>query len=532
MHPQPYDLLITGAQVIDGTGAPRRREDVAVRDDTIVAVGDLSQSAAGRTLDGTGLVLSPGFIDMHTHSDRTLLVDPGADSKVRQGVTTELIGNCGSSPTPCLGIIADEENELFARYGMTRAWTSMGEYLAALEDRGLGINVAALVGHRPIRKVAMGGSLMRAPTVDETATMQRLVHEALDQGAVGLSTGLIYPPSSYSDTDEIVAVSKEVGASGRIYASHIRNEGLRLEAAVDEAIEVGRRTGARVQISHHKASDPRVWGLVQTTLATIDRANQGGTEVDFDQYPYRASSTNLAARLPQWTHEGGFRAMADRLRDADQRARILCEMSDGSGGGIGGGITWDDVLIANCRGDRTLDGKTVGQIARERGADPAATALDILLTSGCEVGAIFFSMSEDDIRTVMRHPRMMVGSDSSSVVIGGKTQEGKPHPRAYGTFVRILGHYARDEGVLTLEEAIHKMSGAPAAKLRLADRGRVAVGMKADLVLLNPATVRETATFEQPHQYPEGIELVVVNGRITIERGEQTGALAGRVLRA
>jgi N-acyl-D-amino-acid deacylase len=528
--PTGYDVVFKSATLIDGTGAPRRTADVAVRDDAVAAVGRIDGAGAGRAVDASGLVLAPGFIDMHSHSDWTLLIDPQAESKVRQGVTTEVIGNCGSAPTPCEGAVLEEQRQRFGRYGVEVTWRSMGEYLDRIESEGVGINVVALAGHAAIRKAAMGYE-MRAPDQHELEAMRRSVEEALEGGAIGLSTGLIYPPSSFAQTDEIVELARPVGAAGKIYASHIRNEGEQLLEAVREAIQIGRESGASVEISHHKASGRRAWGLVHQSLELIDAARAEGLPVDFDQYPYRASSTGLAAMLPSWAHEGGASAMAARIRDPKGRADLLEDLNRQQSTGIGRGIGWDNVLIADCRGDRSLDGKTIAEIATERNADPAETVLYVLLTSECEVGTIYFSMDEEDVRTVMRHPVMMVGSDSRSLTIGGRSEEGKPHPRTYGAFVRILGQYVRDEAVINLEEAIGKMSGRPAEKLGLADRGKIEVGKRADLVLFDAARVRETATFANPHRYPEGIQMVLLNGRVVVDGDRHTGALPGRVLR-
>jgi N-acyl-D-amino-acid deacylase len=525
-----YDLLIASATLVDGTGAPGRRAGVAVQNDTIVGVGDLPSEGAGRVVDGSGLVLAPGFIDMHAHSDRTLLVDPTAQSKVRQGVTTEVIGNCGSSPTPCIGAVLEEERARFGRWGIEVSWRTMGEYLDTLSDRGVGINVVALVGHGAVRKAAMGYA-MRAPDAAELTAIRRHVAESMAGGAFGMSFGGIYPPSNYAATEELIEASREVAAAAGIYACHMRNERERLLEAVEESIRIGRESGASVEISHHKASSPKVWGLVKESLKLIEAARAEGVDVNVDQYPYRASSTNLNAMMPGWAHEGGLGELAKRLDHPTERARILDDLRSDNPSGTGANLTPNDILVASCRTDRSLDGKTIAQIAEARGADPHETILDVLLANECDIAAIYFSMSEDDVRYVMRHPLMTVGSDATSMVIGGKSGEGKPHPRTYGTFARILGQYVRDEGVLTLEEAVAKMTGRCAAKLGLVDRGTVEVGKKADLVLFSAERIRETATFEQPHQYAEGVELVVLNGRIVVDGAEHTGALSGRVLR-
>jgi N-acyl-D-amino-acid deacylase len=502
-----YDLLIMDATVVDGTGAPGHRASVAVRDDVVVAVGDLPGDTAGRVIDGSGLVLAPGFIDMHTHSDRTLLVDPAAESKVRQGVTTEVIGNCGMSPTPAIGAVAEEERTRLGRWGVELTWRTLAEYLDTLAQNGVGINVVALVGHGAVRKAAMGYA-MRAPDAEELTAIRRFMAESMAGGAFGMSFGGIYPPSNYAQTDELIEAAKEVAAAGGIYACHMRNERERLIEAVQESIRIGQESGAAVQISHHKASSPRVWGKVRDSLRLISEANASGLDITVDQYPYRASSTNLNAMIPPWAHEGGLSAMARRLDDPEQRARILADLRSEQPSGTGANLSPSDILVASCRTDRSLDGKTVAEIASARTADPYETICDILLANECDIGAIYFSMSEDDVRYVMQHPLMMVGSDSTSMVIGGKSAEGKPHPRTYGTHARILGQYVRDEGVISLEEAVAKMTGRCARKLGLADRGTVEIGKKADLVLFSAQRVRETATFQEPHQYAEGIELV------------------------
>jgi N-acyl-D-amino-acid deacylase len=406
----------------------------------------------------------------------------------------------------------------------------MGEYLATLQGQGLGINVAALVGHGTVRRAAMGYA-MRAPTSAELADMRRMVATSLAEGAVGMATGLIYPPGTYSETEELIELCRPVADAGAIYASHMRNEGLGLLEATAEAIRIGRESGASVQISHHKASSPRAWGLVNQSLPMIDQANADGVRVDFDQYPYTASSTSLGAVLPAWAHEGGWPALEQRLRDPSQRQRIAEETVAARRKAFAEGLGWDGVLVASSRLQPEVEGRTIAELANERGRDPVETVLDLLLTGQGDVGAIYFSMCEDDVRTVMRHARMMVGSDSASAAPYGPLRQGKPHPRGYATFARILGHYVRDEKVLSWEQAVHKMAFRASQKLGLRDRGSIRVGNYADLVLFDPHTVRGNATFTDPHQFPTGISHVIVNGRIVVANGEHTGALPGRVLR-
>lgn len=528
---QRFDWLVSDATVLDGTGRPRFRADVGVRGDRIVAIGDLDRADARATIDARGRMLAPGFVDMHSHSDRTLLINPRAEAGVRQGVTLQVIGNCGMSVAPLTEAMVAEEVRSFARWtDYTPAWRSMGDYLRTLDDQGLGINVAALVGHGTLRRAALGHA-MRAPTASELADMRRLVSAALADGAVGMATGLIYPPGTYSQIDELIELSRPVADAGGVYASHIRNEGLGLLEATAEAIRIGRESGASVQISHHKASGPRAWGLVNRSLAMIDEANDGGVQVDFDQYPYTASSTGLGTLVPSWAHEGGWPALEQRLRDPEQRSRVKQDAIERRRASYTDDLAWDRVLIASCGAEPLAEGRTLAQLASDRGADAVDVALDLLLAADGDVGAIYFSMCEDDLRTVMRHPRMMVGSDSASVAPYGPLHRGKPHPRGYGTFARILGHYVRDLAVLAWEEAVHKMAFRASQKLGLTDRGAIQVGNYADLVLFEPEAVGETATYADPHQFPRGISHVFVNGRMVIQDGEHTGVLAGRVLR-
>lgn len=527
---ESIDLLIRGATVLDGAGTPRFRADVAIRSDRIVALGDLAHRQAGRTIDAAGAMLAPGFIDLHSHSDRTLLVDPRAESKVRQGVTTEVIGNCGMSSAPLIGEALAEERQKLERYGLEPDWRTVAQYLHRLEEHGVGLNVVALVGHGTVRRAVMGHA-MRPPDAGELATMRRLVDEAVRDGAAGLATGLIYPPGCYAATDEIVELARPVGERGGIYATHLRNEGVKLLEALAEAVAIGRGASVSVEVSHHKASGPRAWGLVRQSLARIEEANRQGLKVDFDQYPYTAASTGLSAVLPDWAHEGGAAALVERLRDPETRAKVAADVRARRATSFGEDLGWDQVLVADSRADRSFDGRTIAEIAAQRGADPVETIFDLLIANAGDVGCVFFTMCEEDVQTVMRHPLMMVGSDSAARAADGPLHEGKPHPRGYGTFPRILGRYVRELGVLTWEDAIRRMSGRPAAKLGLRERGTIRPGNFADLVLFDPLRVRDTATYADPHRYPEGIRAVIVNGRVALEDGQRNANLAGRVLR-
>ena len=526
------DLKISGAEVMDGTGSAGTRTDVGVRDDRIVAIGDLSREHAGRSLHAAGKVLAPGFIDMHSHSDWRLWENRRAESKIRQGVTTEVVGNCGFSPAPVVPEFRDDLRgfALHVPPGMDFTWPTFDAYLSALDRDGLSLNVAHLVGHGTLRIAAMGFA-RRAPMPNELATMRALLAEAMDEGAFGLSTGLIYAPGSYSTTDEIVEVARAAARGRGFYASHMRGEGATLLEAVREAITVGREADMPVQISHLKAAGRPNWGKVAEALALIDAARADGLDVLADAYPYTASSTSLRTLLPDWALEGGVDAMLARLTDSGGRAKIREAVTSTRGESMSLRVGWDNVMIVGTTKRRDAEGRRLAQIAAERKLDPVDAMLELLVDEGGRAGVILFQMDEGDVRRALAHPAVMVGSDGSSLAPTGPMAASKPHPRSYGTFPRVLGRFARDERALSLPQAVHKMTGMPARRLGLRDRGVVRVGARADLVVFDPRRVIDVATFEEPHRYPEGIEHVVVNGRFVIKDGEHTGSLPGRVLR-
>lgn len=501
----PYDLLIAGGTVVDGTGAPRYRADVAVRDGRIALVSrtPIAHERAARVIDATGLVVAPGFIDLHAHLDPLLRL-PGAESAVRQGVTTALGGPDGGAPLP------------------------LAPYLDSARALGLGLNVAFLAGHNTIRERVMGEA-NRAPTDAELARMKRLVGEAMADGAWGLSTGLKYIPGAYSTTDEVVALATVAADSGGIYTSHLREEGLGLIESVGEAIEIGRRADIPVVLTHHKAVGKPMWGASARTLAMIDSANAAGIDVMADQYPYTATYTGIGVLVPAWAMADGDSAFEARLavpalRDSIMAGIVFNILNDRGGGDL------RRVQLARVSWDRTLEGKTLHDWAERRGLAPtpetgAALVVEALRNGGAS--AIYHVLDEGDVERIMRHPRTMIASDGRLVRPG----EGHPHPRWYGTFPRVLGVYVRERRVLDLENAVHKMTGMPAARLGLADRGHVAEGMAADLVVFDPATVADRSTFEAPHQYPVGIPYVLVNGVAVVEGGRFTDRRAGVVLR-
>ena len=513
-------VIIRNVDVLDGSGSPSFRADIGLEGDRIADIGDLTAAAAATIIDGTALAAAPGFIDMHSHSDFTLPINPRAESKVRQGVTTEVIGMCGSSPAPFDPVSGERMMAIHPH--LPWEWNTFADYHEFLRRQGLSVNVIPLVGHGTVRGKTVGLA-DRLATCEEMAAMRRLMAQAMDEGAWGMSTGLIYAPSSYASTDELVELSRIPAGCGGFYFSHVRGEGETLLEAISEAIEIGERASLPVQIAHLKAPEPEYWSLLNQVLALIEDARARGIDVAADRYPYIASSTGLSASLPRWAHDGGPRVLLERLGRPDARQRILADLDARS-------PLWDKTVIAHSPNCPELEGLSVAEIADQRGTDPSETALDILLEAEARVSVIRFGMSEDNLRAVLSHPAVMIGSDGSARLPDGPLGEGKAHPRNYGTFPRVLGKYVRQEGVLSLPEAVHKMSGLPAARLGLSDRGRLEKKLKADLVLFNPETVCDKATFTDPYQYPVGIEYVFVNGQAVITPEGHTGALPGRIL--
>jgi N-acyl-D-amino-acid deacylase len=525
-----FQVVLAGGLVVDGTGGRAYAADVGLRDGRIAAIGALGTAGAGERVDVRGLAVAPGFIDMHTHSDLSLLVRPGGDSKIRQGVTTEVIGNCGFSPAPVTDASVGAVRELHGFFGsfvrdLGWQWRGYRDFAAALEAGGLALHVAPLVGHVTLRTTVMGYA-QRPPTADELGALKRLVREALGDGCFGLSTGLVYPPGAYADTEELVELATVVGEVGGLYASHIRGEGHSLLRAVAEALEIGERARVPVQISHHKAAFRPYWGRIRHALRLSEWAVERGQDVSFDVYPYTAGSAPLTQIVPDWAHEGGLPALLGRLRAPGTRARLAAEVA-------AQGREWDQTIVSWMpEGPGKADeGRTMAEIAGRRGLDPVEALFAVLEDSAARAVMVHFVMSEDDVRAVMRHPLAMWGSDGLVLAPEGPLGEGKPHPRCYGTYPRVLGHYVREVGLLSLEEAVHKASYRPAEKLGLRAKGRVQVGADADLVVFDPATVRDEATYAAPHTFPTGIRHVLVAGELAVREGRLTGIRAGRVLR-
>ncbi len=503
--PSPrYDILITGGSVIDGTGSPSRRADIGIKGDRIVAVSaaTIARTEAALVIDATGRTVTPGFIDLHAHLDPLLRL-PLAESALRQGVTTGLGGPDGGSPLP------------------------LGPYLDSARRLKVGINVAFLAGHNDIRRTVMGMSDAR-PTADQLARMKGLLATAMHDGAFGLSTGLLYLPGTYSDIDEVVALAQVAADSGGIYTSHLRKEGIGLLDGVAEALEIGRRARIPVVLTHHKAVGQMMWGKSVETLAMVDSARRAGTDVMIDQYPYTATHTGIGVLVPSWAMAGGREAMEKRLavpamRDSVMRGIVQNILTDRGGGDI------SRVQFARVTWDKSLEGKTLADWARRRNLEPtpevgATLVLEAMSNGGAN--AIYHVLDEGDVRRIMVSPHTMIASDGRLSQPG----EGHPHPRAYGTFPRVLGEYVRQQKLMSFETAVFKMTGMPAKRLGLRDRGVLREGGFADVVIFDPAAIRDAATFIDPHQYPVGIETVLVNGVIAVESGRPSGVRAGRVL--
>ncbi|MGE3267222.1 MAG: amidohydrolase family protein [Chloroflexota bacterium] len=523
-----FDLVLRGGRVLDGSGNVDVRADVAVQNGKIAAIGQLRAAEAGEVVDVTGLTVCPGFIDAHCHSDALPFASDPLPAKILQGVTTEVNGNCGSTAFPLLPETADLLKEHQAGLFADTPWDWMraSEFFASLERVGPVSNIAQLVGHGALR-VAAFGFQNRPPTDDELKTMRRLLSESLEDGAVGLSSGLIYSPGFYSQTQELVALAEVMRGSGRPYSSHVRGETATLFQAHAEAIEIGEKNGIPVQHSHLKAAGQANHGHAGELLALLEQARDRGVEVTGDAYPYDAGSTRMAALLPPWSQEGGRDLLLERLTVPSERVRIKQDFREGIPGweNLAGAGGWARVRVASVENNPQYLGKSIQEIADDGGKDPVDALCDVLLEERGRPTIVVTMMEESDVRQILAHPLVMIGSDAIIT-------RGKPHPRTWGTYPRVLGHYARDIGIFSQAEAVRKMTSLPAQKFGLWDRGLLRPGLAADLVVFDPATVLDTATYAEPEQAPAGMPHVIVNGQFAVRYGQYTGARAGQVLRA
>ena len=521
-------LLIKNTTVYDGTGSEGYSADILIDGERIAKIAPGIKAEGARVINAKGLAAAPGFIDIHAHSEYSLLAEPAAPSKVMQGVTTEVSGNCGLSAAPLMGEAKDARVKELAELGIEPVWEDFGGFFKLMEDARPAVNFATYCGHGNLRASVIGYA-DREPSEAELARMESLLDDAMKAGALGLSTGLIYPPGVYSKTEELVRLAKVAARRGGVYTSHMRSEGARVIEAIEEAVRIGREAGIPVQISHLKTAGPPNWQKIHSILETVEAARGGGVEVTADRYPYTASSTDLDAILPAWAYEGGAATELARLNDPATRDKlrdeVLVQHPDPE--------YWSRVMIASVitQKNRELEGKTLAQAAKMRAQEPVDALMDILVEEEVRAQAIYFSMSEDNLQTFLRQPWMMIGSDSTARGVSGVTRQGKPHPRGFGSFPRVLGRYVREEGTLTLPQAVKKLSAMQADKLGLTGRGYLKEGYFADVVIFDPAAVSDAATYEDPYRFPVGIHYVLVNGEPAVEEGVQTKARAGKVLK-
>ena len=524
-----FDILIKNGLIIDGSGAQAFKKDIGIIGDKIVAIDDLKSSTADVIIEAENLVVSPGFIDIHTHTDIGLFVNSNAESKIHQGVTTEVSGNCGDSPFPLNDVDFRElDKTIFERYGIHITWKDTSGFLRRLEEQKISINYATFTGHGTLRSYVMGKNDVQA-TPEQLQKMKDVLERSMADGSFGLSTGLEYAPGSYSSTTELIELNKIVSRNGGIHATHIRSEDDHVEEAIQEALQICRQAEVSTQISHLKACNYANWHKIDHVLEMIHTAADSGLAVSADRYPYIAYSTGLTMFLPLWSRQGSTEEILSRLQDKALTKEIE-DYAEDKGQRIGG---WDRVVISSCflEKNKIWEGKSVQACANELSTPPFEFIRNILLEEKNRVDIVGFGMDENNLKKVLSSSLVMIGSDGTAVAPHGKLAEGKPHPRYYGTFPRVLGRYARDEKLFELTTAVKKMTSMPAAKLGLHQRGLIAKDYFADLVLFNPETVIDHASFVDPHHFPSGIEYVVVNGRITVKNGKHTGAQAGSVLR-
>jgi N-acyl-D-amino-acid deacylase len=528
-----YDLLIRNGQVFDGTGSTGVSHAVAVRGDRIVAIGPLPDARARLEIDAKGLAVAPGFINMLSWADEPLLVDGRSQSDIRQGVTLEVFGE-GWSMGPLNARMKEEQVTGQGDLKYAVAWSTLGEYLEGLERKGISPNVASFVGATTVR-IHEVGYADRAPTPDELSRMKELVRQAMREGALGVGSSLIYAPAFYAKTPELIELAKAAGEFGGMYISHMRSEGARLLEAIDELIQIAREAKVPAEIYHFKAAGRDNWNKTDAAIARIEAARREGLRITADIYTYPAGATGLNATMPPWVQEGGYEAWVARLKDPAIRARVKREMATPTDQweNFFTGAGADGILLSGLKSEalKPLTGKRLSEVARMRGRSPEDTIMDLVIEDGSRVEAVYFLMAEDNLRKKLRLPWVSFASDSGSMAPEGVFLRSNPHPRGYGNFARWLGRYVRDERLVPLEEAIRRLTSLPAGNLGLNERGRLAAGLFADIVVFDPATIQDHATFEKPHRYATGVRHVFVNGVHVLREGEHTGATPGRVVR-
>ena len=530
----PFDLVIENGHIVDGTGSPWYAADVGIRGGRIAAIGHLAGEAATRRVNAGGNVVAPGFIDMLGQSELTILVNPHLPSKIFQGITTEITGE-GGSVAPLNDAIIAANHVTYEHYGLKPDWRTLTQYFARLEKQGLGINLATYVGATQVRRMVLG-DVDRAPSATELEQMKQLVRTAMEEGAVGVSTSLQYAPAPYASTEELIALASEASKYGGVYATHMRSEGAGIFDAIDEAVRIGREAKIPVEIWHLKAAGKPQWGWMPDIVLKIDQARASGVDVSANTYAYPAWFNDMSAFIPPWAHDGGIKKMVERLKDPAMRKRIRKDL-------LTPDASWDNewqeipgpeaILIAVVANPKLLplQGKNLAQVAKERGKDPIDTLMDILIEDNGFTYNAVFGMSEPDVALALQQPWTSVCNDSQGTAPDGILGKEHPHPRAYGTFPRILRKYVREEHTLTLEDAIRKFSALPAQRMRLTDRGVLKEGMWADIVVFDPSMIRDVATFEDPNHLSAGMQYVLVNGVPVIADGNATDALPGKVLR-
>jgi len=532
--PQGFDVVIRNGHIIDGTGSPWYSGDIGIRSGHIAAIGNLSAASAKRTIDANGLTVAPGFIDMLGQSELTILVDPRLPSKIFQGITTEITGE-GTSVAPQTDATIAEDRLEYEHYNIKPDWKTFAEYFARLEKQGMGINLASYVGATQVRRVAIGNA-DRAATSAELEQMKSLVRQAMQEGARGVSTSLEYAPAPYASTEELIALAAESAKLGGIYSTHMRNEGDGIMTALEETTRIAREAHTPVEIWHIKVAGVRNWGHMPEVVKFVDDARASGLDIEADTYAYTAWNNSLSAFIPPWAHDGGDQKLMERLKDPTTRARIRKDMMTPS-------TSWDNewqeipgpeaILVASVLNPdlRPMQGKRISEIAKSWNKDPIDTICDLLVQDHAATDVSVFGMQESDVELALRQPWVSIDNDSSGTSPEGILGQEHPHPRAYGTFPRVLGKFVREQHLLSLPEAIRKMSALPAGRVRLTDRGVLKQGMWADIVVFDPATIHDVATYENPNQLSVGMQYVLVNGVPIIAEGKMTGALPGRVLR-